>query len=57
MFSARGGAFEPLYAASPSVFFVTSRELELRMDKGGDSGRLLSGPYDVHFKRASGAHP
>ncbi|WP_051971804.1 serine hydrolase [Massilia sp. 9096] len=58
MFSARGSAFEPLYAASPSVFFVTSRELELRMDKGGDSGRLLSGPYDVQFTRASGgAHP
>jgi len=57
MFSARGSAFEPLYAASPSVFFVTSRELELRMDQGGDSGRLLSGPYDVQFKRAGAAHP
>jgi CubicO group peptidase (beta-lactamase class C family) len=52
MFSARGSTFEPLHAASPTVFFVTSRELELRMDKGGDSGRLLSGPYDLQFKRA-----
>jgi hypothetical protein len=58
MFSARGGVFEPLYAASPTVFFVTSRELELRMDKTGNGGRLLSGPYDVTFKRAAaGAHP
>lgn len=50
MVTLRGGAWEPLYAAAPDVLFVLSRELELRM--AGDGGRLLSGSFDVPFKRA-----
>jgi CubicO group peptidase (beta-lactamase class C family) len=59
MFSIRGDSFEPLYAASPTVFFVTSRKLELRMDETGNGGRLVSGPYDVNFERVAAAadHP
>lgn len=52
MFSKREGMAEPLYAASPTVFFVLSSELELRLARAGaSSGRLLSGPYDVKFMR------
>ena len=50
MVTLRGGAWEPLYAAAPEVLFVLSRELELQM--AGDGGRLLSGSFDVPFKRA-----
>ena len=50
MVTLRGAAWEPLYAAAPDVLFVLSRELELRM--AGDGGRLLSGSFDVPFKRA-----
>jgi hypothetical protein len=54
--SLRGGALEPLYAASPSVLFVVSRDLELHMAKDGSpSGRLLSGSFDVPFKRVEQA--
>ena len=58
MLGIRDGALEPLYAApgSPTVLFVLSRELELRMAKDGSpAGRLLSGPFDVQFKRVKGA--
>jgi CubicO group peptidase (beta-lactamase class C family) len=50
MVALRDGAWEPLYAASPDVLFVLSRTLELRM--AGDGGRLVSGSFDVPFKRA-----
>jgi CubicO group peptidase (beta-lactamase class C family) len=54
--SLRGGALEPLYAASPSRLFVVSRDLELHMAKDGSpSGRLLSGSFDVPFKRVEQA--
>jgi CubicO group peptidase (beta-lactamase class C family) len=52
MISLREGAQEPLYAASPTVLFVLSRELELRMAKDGSpSGRLHAGSFDVPIKR------
>jgi CubicO group peptidase (beta-lactamase class C family) len=53
----REGVVEPLYAApgspgSPTVLFVLSRELELRMAKDGSpTGRLHAGSFDVPFKR------
>jgi CubicO group peptidase (beta-lactamase class C family) len=50
----REGVVEPLYAASssPTVLFVLSRELELRMAKDGSpSGRLKAGSFDLPFKR------
>jgi CubicO group peptidase (beta-lactamase class C family) len=54
--SLRGGAVEPLYAASPSRLFVVSRDLELHMAKDGSpSGRLQSGSFDVPFKRVEQA--
>jgi CubicO group peptidase (beta-lactamase class C family) len=52
MISLREGAQEPLYAASPAVLFLLSRKLELRMAKDGSPvGRLVSGSFDVQFKR------
>jgi hypothetical protein len=54
----REGVIDPLYVApgSPTVLFVLSRELELRMAKDGSpAGRLLSGPFDVQFKRVKQA--
>lgn len=50
MVALRPDSYEPLYAASPTVFFVLSRDLELRMD--GDGGRLVVGSFDVPFTRA-----
>jgi CubicO group peptidase (beta-lactamase class C family) len=50
MVALRDGAWEPLYAAAPEVLFVLSRKLELRI--AGDGGRLVSGSFDVPFKRA-----
>jgi len=50
MIALRGDSWEPLYAASPTVLFVLSSELELRLD--GDGGRILSGSFDVPFTRA-----
>ncbi len=50
----REGVVEPLYAApgSPTVLYVLSRELELRMAKDGSpAGRVLSGSFNVPFKR------
>jgi len=50
----REGSVEPLYAApgAPTVLFVLSRELELRMAKDGSpAGRLHAGAFDVAFKR------
>jgi CubicO group peptidase (beta-lactamase class C family) len=50
----REGVVEPLYAASssPTVLFVLSRELELRMAKDGSAaGRLHAGSFNVPFKR------
>jgi CubicO group peptidase (beta-lactamase class C family) len=50
----REGVVEPLYAASnsPTVLFVLSRELELRMAKDGSpTGRLHAGSFDLPFKR------
>lgn len=53
MISLREGALEPLYPASPTVLFLLSREIELHMAKDGSAaGRLLSGSFDVPFKRA-----
>ncbi|MBJ7313175.1 serine hydrolase domain-containing protein [Rugamonas sp. CCM 8940] len=52
MFSAHGAAFEPLYAASPTVLFVLSRELELHLTRAGrPRGRLVSGAFDQPYKR------
>jgi CubicO group peptidase (beta-lactamase class C family) len=50
MVALRGAAWEPLYAAAPDVLFVLSRKLELQM--AGDGGRLVSGSFDLPFKRA-----
>jgi CubicO group peptidase (beta-lactamase class C family) len=49
MVALREKQWEPLYAESARTLFVLSRELELRMD--GTGGRLLSGSFDVAFKR------
>ncbi|WP_288380492.1 serine hydrolase [uncultured Massilia sp.] len=49
MVALRDGQWEPLYAESARTLFVLSRELELRMD--GANGRLLSGSFDVAFKK------
>ncbi len=52
MFSIREGVVEPLFAASPTVLFVLSRELELRLPGAGAAGgQLVSGPFDVKFTR------
>jgi CubicO group peptidase (beta-lactamase class C family) len=56
MFSAHGGDYEPLYAASPTVLFVLSRELTLHMDATGTGGRLVSDPIDVPFKRTDNSY-
>ena len=50
MVALREGAWEPLYAEAPDLLFVLSRKLELRM--AGDGGRVVSGSFDVPFKRA-----
>lgn len=50
MIALRPDAWEPLHAASPTVLFVLSRELELRID--GDGGRIVSGSSDLPFKKA-----
>jgi len=50
MIALRGDTWEPLYAASPTVFFVLSSELELRLAANG--GRIVSGSFDVPFIRA-----
>jgi CubicO group peptidase (beta-lactamase class C family) len=50
MVSLREAALEPLYAASPTVLFVVSRELELHMD-GSTGGRLQAGSFNIPFKR------
>jgi hypothetical protein len=56
MISLREGAQEPLYAASPTVLFVLSRKLDLRLAKDGSAdGRLVSGSFDVQFKRIAKA--
>jgi CubicO group peptidase (beta-lactamase class C family) len=50
----REGVVEPLYAASrsPTVLFVLSRALELRMAKDGSAaGRFHAGSFDLAFKR------
>ena len=46
----RGDTWEPLYAASPTVLFVLSSELEPRLAANG--GRSVSGSFDVPFIRA-----
>ena len=50
MIALRGDTWEPLYAASPTVLFVLSSELELRLADGG--GRIMAGSFDVPFTRA-----
>ena len=50
MVALRGDGYEPLYAASPTVFFILSRKLELRME--GDGGRLVTGSFEMPFSRA-----
>ena len=53
MVSLREGAREPLYAASPTVLFLLSRKIELRMATNGSAaGRLVSGSFNMPFKRA-----
>jgi CubicO group peptidase (beta-lactamase class C family) len=52
MISLREGAQEPLYAASPTVLFLLSRDFELRMAKDGKtSGHLVAGSFDLPFKK------
>ena len=56
MLLAHGDPAEPVYAASPTVLFVLSRELELRMaEDGSQGGRLTSGAFDVPFTRTGNA--
>ncbi len=47
------GESETMYAQSPTVFFLLSRELELHLKEAGDptSGRLVSRAFDVQFTR------
>lgn len=52
MIALRAGQFEPLYAESPDVLFVLSRDADLRMAPDGKSGRLVSGAFDIAFQRA-----
>lgn len=52
MIALRAGQFEPLYAESPDVLFVLSRDADLRMAADGKSGRLVSGAFDIAFQRA-----
>ena len=52
MVALRPGQFEPLYAESPEVLFVLSREADLRLAPDGKSGRIVSGAFDIAFKRA-----
>ncbi|MEW6021454.1 MAG: serine hydrolase domain-containing protein [Pseudomonadota bacterium] len=51
MIALRAGQFEPLYAESPEVLFVLSRDADLRMAPDGKSGRLVSGAFDIAFQR------
>jgi CubicO group peptidase (beta-lactamase class C family) len=50
MIALRGDQWEPLHAASDTVLFVLSRELEVRFDGAG--GRVVAGAFDVPFTRA-----
>jgi CubicO group peptidase (beta-lactamase class C family) len=53
MVSVRGDSFEPLYAASPTVLFVLSRAMELRLDgEGATGGRVVGGYINAPFSRA-----
>ena len=52
MIALRPGQFEPLYAESPEVLFVLSREADMHIAPDGKSGRILSGAFDIAFKRA-----
>ena len=49
MVALRENQWEPLYAESARTLFVLSRELELHMENQG--GRLVSGSFNVAFKR------
>ena len=51
MIALRGDTWEPLHAASPTVLFVLSSQLELRL--AGEGGRIVTGSFDVPFKRAN----
>ncbi len=51
MLALRAGQYEPLYAESPEVLFVLSRDADLRMAPDGKSGRLVSGAFDIAFQR------
>jgi len=52
MVALRAGQFEPLHAASPELMFVLSRDVELRFAPDAQSGRLVSGAFDIGFTRA-----
>ena len=52
MIALRPGQFEPLYAESDEVLFVLSREADLRLAPDAQGGRLVSGAFDIAFKRA-----
>ena len=52
MIALRPGQFEPLYAESGETLFVLSREADLHMAPDANSGRLVSGAFDIAFKRA-----
>jgi hypothetical protein len=52
MISLREGAREPLFAASPTVLFLLSRNIELRIARDGRAaGRLQSGAFEMPFER------
>lgn len=50
LFWLKAGQSEPLYAQSPTSFFVLSNDMSLTFD-AADSGRLVMGAFDVHFDR------
>jgi CubicO group peptidase (beta-lactamase class C family) len=52
MLALRGGRYEPLYAESPTLMFVLSRDAELHFAPDANSGRIVSGSFDIAFERA-----
>ena len=53
--SLKEGTSEPLYASGPDTFFVLSTNMVLHVDKDAAtvSGRIVSGSFDVPFRKTS----
>lgn len=52
IFWLKAGQGEPLYRQDATRFFVLSQQLELTFDAlPGDTGTIVSGPFDVKFQR------